>query len=71
MPGSDQLDQCPFCNAPWGTCPHVRLLAEWEEEALIREAETELGANNLDDREEQAKKTGRSDPNPMAGRSGG
>ena len=71
MPGSDRFDQCPFCNEPWGECSHVRLLAKWEEEALIRQAERELGDDNLDVCEEQAEKSGRSDSKPMTGRSGG
>lgn len=43
MPGSVDADQCPFCNAPWGDCVHVILLMEWEAEALLREAQAELG----------------------------
>ncbi|KJS18444.1 MAG: hypothetical protein VR78_04875 [Hoeflea sp. BRH_c9] len=43
MPGYDFADQCPFCNAPWGDCLHVRLLIEWEADALMREAQAELG----------------------------
>lgn len=45
MPGSDDADQCPFCNAPWGDCLHVILLMEWEADALLREARVELGAS--------------------------
>ena len=41
----DEVDQCPFCDAPWGQCMHVQLLLEWETEALVREAEDELGAS--------------------------
>jgi len=43
MPGSFNADQCPFCNAPWGDCPHVQLLMEWEADALLKEAQAELG----------------------------
>ena len=44
MPGGEKGDQCPFCNALWGECIHVRLLLEWETDALVREAEAELGS---------------------------
>lgn len=44
MPGGQEGDQCPFCNALWGECRHVRLLLEWETDALVREAEAELGS---------------------------
>ncbi|WP_417425032.1 hypothetical protein [Hoeflea sp.] len=37
MPGDEIIDQCPFCNAPWGVCGHALLLAEWEADALARE----------------------------------
>jgi hypothetical protein len=36
--GDQHADQCPFCDAPWGDCVHAKLLAEWEAEALAREA---------------------------------
>lgn len=43
MPGGEDIDQCPFCNALWGECLHIRLLLEWESGALLREAEEEPG----------------------------
>lgn len=43
MSGQAVIDLCPFCNAPWGTCDHFRLLGQWEEEALDREAVAEAG----------------------------
>ena len=43
MPKDVQSEQCPFCNAKWGECSHVNLLLEWEAEALVREAQAELG----------------------------
>ena len=39
MPDQNPVDQCPFCDAPWGECSHARLLAEWEADALAREAQ--------------------------------
>lgn len=38
MSGNKHVDQCPFCNAIWGDCPHVQLLMELENEAIIRAA---------------------------------
>lgn len=46
MTGGEKTDQCPFCNAPWGECSHVKLLSEWEEQALLRQARRELGAQS-------------------------
>lgn len=43
MPGQDPVDQCPFCSAPWGECRHALLLAEWEADALAREAQSDQG----------------------------
>lgn len=57
MPSSNEVDQCPFCNAPWGTCLHIRLLLEWEKEALAREAQEELKAGRAADSEAQATKS--------------
>ena len=42
MGDDDQIDLCPFCNAPWGTCVHIKILLEWEQEALAREAQEDL-----------------------------
>ncbi|MDF1609525.1 hypothetical protein PZ897_15165 [Hoeflea sp. YIM 152468] len=39
MSGNTQVDQCPFCNAFWGECSHVRLLLELEHEADMRSAD--------------------------------
>lgn len=36
MSGNGKFDQCPFCNAPWGDCEHVRLLSELDNEAARR-----------------------------------
>lgn len=40
MAGSHITDTCPFCEAPWGECGHVRLLV-----ALLREAEATEAVN--------------------------
>jgi len=32
MSGNGEVDQCPFCNAQWGDCSHVKLLVELEGE---------------------------------------
>lgn len=70
MASSEPINQCPFCNAPWGKCSHVRLLAEWEEQALVREAERELGASSaaghLPDQTKPAPL-----PDPLTRRTGG
>ncbi|WP_417434177.1 hypothetical protein [Hoeflea sp.] len=36
MSGDGEFDQCPFCNAAWGDCMHVKLLAELDKEAVSR-----------------------------------
>lgn len=36
MSGNGEFDQCPFCNAPWGDCEHVRLLSKLDDEAARR-----------------------------------
>ncbi|MEQ8589663.1 MAG: hypothetical protein RIB70_07860 [Roseitalea porphyridii] len=38
MAGSHIIDTCPFCEAPWGECGHVRLLMAFVKEAEAREA---------------------------------
>lgn len=38
MAGSHIIDTCPFCEAPWGECGHVRLLVALVKEAEAREA---------------------------------
>jgi len=53
MPGEEELDTCPFCNAPWGECMHVKLLLEWETDALVREAQHELGSTAAADHQPQ------------------
>lgn len=32
MSGSNDSDQCPFCNAVWGDCSHIKLLLALEAE---------------------------------------
>lgn len=36
MSGNSEVDQCPFCNAAWGDCMHVKLLADLDREAASR-----------------------------------
>ncbi|WP_422370477.1 hypothetical protein [Hoeflea sp.] len=38
MAGSHTTDTCPFCEAAWGECGHVRLLIAFVKEAETREA---------------------------------
>lgn len=49
MPGRKEIQQCPFCDAPWGECVHARLLLEWETDALEREARDGHGAHGASD----------------------
>ncbi len=44
MSGDDEDDQCPFCNAAWGDCLHVKLLADLDNEATAR-SEPELSGD--------------------------
>lgn len=44
MSGNGEVDQCPFCNAAWGDCLHVQLLAELDNEAAAR-ANAKLAEN--------------------------
>ena len=32
MSGNGEVDQCPFCNAAWGDCQHIKLLLGLEAE---------------------------------------
>jgi len=36
MSGNGKFDQCPFCNAAWGDCMHVKLLSALDSEAARR-----------------------------------
>lgn len=36
MTDNSDVDQCPFCNATWGSCFHIKLLLELEGEASGR-----------------------------------
>jgi len=36
MSGNSEVDQCPFCNAKWGNCLHIKLLVGLEGEASAR-----------------------------------
>lgn len=38
MTPDDHDQNCPFCNALWGTCDHYSILAEWEAMAEAKEA---------------------------------
>lgn len=58
MGDDDQIDRCPFCNAPWGICAHIKILLEWEKEALARESRDELGNDGVSQNREQAIKSG-------------
>lgn len=37
MNPDDHDQNCPFCNASWGSCDHYRILAEWEAKAAVQE----------------------------------
>jgi len=56
MPDSDDLDRCPFCDMVWGECAHVQLLLGWEAEAILREAQLELGSTATADELHQSAK---------------
>ena len=36
MPDYREVDQCPFCNAKWGDCLHVKLLADLDCETAVQ-----------------------------------
>ncbi len=38
MSGKEPEQSCPFCNAAWGSCQHFQILADWEAEALVSQA---------------------------------
>ena len=38
MSGSNDSDQCPFCNAVWGDCAHIKLLLALEAETSDHKA---------------------------------
>ena len=46
MSGREDVDRCPFCNAEWGECSHVRMLAELESEAADRMSRKWMAARN-------------------------
>jgi hypothetical protein len=59
LAGSNVIHTCPFCEAPWGECDHVRLLISFVKEAEAREAvNTQFTKLGLMPREEP----GRSEP---------
>lgn len=55
MPGRKEIQQCPFCDAPWGECVHARLLVELETDALEREAQDVHRAHGASDKDTQPK----------------
>lgn len=71
MPGSEEFDQCPFCNAFWGECMHVKLLAQWEADALEREAQEEAGRDAMPDKELQTGIVGPAEDDLSSGSSRG
>jgi|GEM_PF-1274392 len=71
MSGGDEIDQCPFCNALWGECLHVKMLLEWEKDALVREAQEELGSTAASDQEPQSRNKGPSQDDRSASSQGG
>ncbi|WP_290892004.1 hypothetical protein, partial [Hoeflea sp.] len=71
MPGGDEIDQCPFCNALWGECMHVKLLLQWETDALVREAREEIGSSAAPDQDPHARTQGPSQEDLPAGSQGG
>jgi hypothetical protein len=44
MSGNGEFDQCPFCNAAWGECMHVKLLSELDSEAARRSGSKPSGS---------------------------
>ena len=58
MSDSNQIARCPFCNAPWGTCAHIRILLEWEKEALAREGQEDMWGGGVSGNIGQSAKPG-------------
>ena len=44
MSGNGEFDQCPFCNAAWGDCMHVKLLSQLDNEAARRSGSKPSGS---------------------------